>query len=214
MVIIYRQLTRLAIPANAEPLALTPGGTHITEIPRNFSAELIAASEGSGPLKTHAGVHPDSIFVPVLPGKQSDALSSKSHTPSVLYTINEVTVEPSPLPNLSVPSPPLVQSSQLESEPTSPQAEQVDQNTTAPSSFSPPRVEPTDNAPATSFFDASVTHRYETSFSQFAACSNNFFALGDTTGHVGMWVVRPESFSPWCGKLYPILLSNIFHSTP
>lgn len=46
---------------------------------------------------------------------------------------------------------------------------------------------------------ASLGHRYESSFSQFAACSDSFFAVGDTTGHVAMWIVRSDNFAAWCG---------------
>jgi hypothetical protein len=228
-------------------------------MPRALSADALIAPDGA-PLKTHAGVHPESIFFPVVSGKeQGPNASTKSRTPILLYTINEFPLDPAPSPSLVsapifAPGPtsgptPAAQPPTEQPEPSSPRIEHVEQSapgifqnylfpltavlpsrplflfylvllprTPSPFCFilNSCRFQTSKSIPgfyrfhclfylyffiaAASFFDTSATHRYESSFSQFAACSSNFFALGDISGHVGMWVVRPESFSPWCGK--------------
>jgi hypothetical protein len=161
-----------------------PNASVIAELPRNLSAELVP-SDG----KTHAGVHPDSIFVPVLPGKQHEN-TSKSHLPTVLYTINEFPLESSPL------------STTFNTNPSAaPSQEQPD---------SVSRTEPLEQHAASSSFFEAASQRYESSFSQFAACCGGFFALGDTSGRVGLWIVRPDSFSTWRSMLLTLHFPSQF----
>jgi hypothetical protein len=172
-------------------LIIPSSGTssRIVEIPKNLSATFDIAANGETSLKVHAGVHPDSVFLPVRPAPQrGPEVPSNIHLPTVLYTINEFsTLEPL----RSFPPPQSSQEPPTGSTSTPTSNSQI--STPEPTAATSPLIP----EPATATLQKA--HRYESSFSQFAACTDNFFAVGDTTGHVGMWIVRSDNFTPWCG---------------
>eukprot|EP00026_Physarum_polycephalum_P000855 Phypoly_transcript_00856.p1 GENE.Phypoly_transcript_00856~~Phypoly_transcript_00856.p1 ORF type:complete len:1321 (+),score=184.89 Phypoly_transcript_00856:66-3965(+) len=187
---------KIYVPEGAESLTL------VSQPP------LASQSAQHHGLSPHAHVRSDSAFLPILSSAHYEG-SAHTTTPAVLYTINEF--PPDTPPGSALPSPrvllditPRVVSSSpppfsttpptlLSSSPLSP----PDRSTSPVASLSPPAESRARSSSIFSFFDPS-THQYESSFSQFAACRGNLFALGDVTGHVGLWNVRPEGVTFLC----------------
>lgn len=147
-----------------------------------------------------------SAFATISPGSPHYQGSPHTAFPYLLYTINEFPPDPS---SSSVASP--ASSSFAATPPSySPLGSTPPLTLEQHQEAGQPKVNLSSSSSFTSsFFDPNV-HRYESSFSQFAVCSNNLFALGDANGHVGLWSVKRDIATHWCCKFIIFYTSYIF----